>query len=192
MYLAPSLKYLVTNCGINLNFLILMTKHLLRISCGLQAVLSINKAVICSSRYAYRTPISLFSEQIARPYKDLWVNNQYKVIIFFEVLLWSKQRYPPCSMTTFFDGHKIAQSCMTVVFMAQFNTKIPHNLFFSCTLSESLPWLCFSLKKKKKKKWKLYWLNISLIVCLKRPLQFQLKLWLAAGNSHKEKPSKQI
>ena len=43
--------------------------------------------------------------------------------------------------------------------------------------------------KKEKKKWKLHWLDISVTVCLQRPLQFQLKLWLAAGNSHKEEPS---
>ena len=34
------------------------------------------------------TPISLFLEQIvgARLYKDLWLNNQYKVIIFMKFI----------------------------------------------------------------------------------------------------------
>ena len=45
----------------------------------------LKKSVICSSRYTI-TPISLFSQQIlgARLYKDLRLNDQYKVIIFMK------------------------------------------------------------------------------------------------------------
>ena len=57
--------------------------------------------------------------------------------------------------------------------------QIPHNLLFSCTLSESLAWLSFFFEKEKEKKmWKWFWLDISMTVCLQRPLQFQLKLKL--------------
>ena len=69
--------------------------------------------------------------------------------------------------------------------------QIPHNLLF-CLHTVRIPVVTFlSLwkKEKEKKKRKWFWLDISMTVCLQRPLQFQLKLWLAAGNSHKEEPS---
>ena len=69
--------------------------------------------------------------------------------------------------------------------------QIPHNLFFSCTLSESLPWLSFFFEKKKRKSESyIDWIFQLMTVCLQRPVQFQLKLTtVAAGNSHKEEPS---
>ena len=67
--------------------------------------------------------------------------------------------------------------------------QIPHNLFFSCTLSESLPWLSFFLKNRKGK------VKVTLIgyyflwQSVYRDLYSSSSSWLAAGNSHKEEPS---
>ena len=128
------------------------------------------------------TPISLFSQQIvgAGLYIELWLNNTYKVILFYEVHLWSKQRYHhPCRMRTFFDGHKITHSCMIFVHPPK-----SHAICF-CTLSESLPWLPFSLEKKNKRKseryidWIFQWLSVY------RDLYSFSSSWLAAGNSQK-------
>jgi len=122
--------------------------------------------------------ISLFSEQIlgARLYKDLWLNNQYKVIIFYEVHLWCIRK-DICILLAQQDGRKITHSCMIFVFMAQFLPPNPTQFVFSCRLSESLPWLSFYLRKKEKKgESYIDWIIISMIVCLQRPLQFQLKL----------------
>ena len=66
--------------------------------------------------------------------------------------------------------------------------QIPHNLFFSCILSESLLWLSFFFEKKKTKSesyidWIFQWLSVY------RDLYSSSSSWLAAGNSHKEEPS---
>ena len=142
----------------------------------------LKKSVICSSWYTITT-ISLFSQQIlgARLYKDLRLNDQYKVIIFYEVRLWCKQRYyPSCSTRTFFDGYKITHSCMIFVVMAQFIPPNPTQFVFFLHVHCQNP--ChdfpFSLEKTKRKSESYIFdnLNISKTVCLQRPLQFQLKL----------------
>ena len=117
------------------------------------------------------------------------MNNQYKVIIFYEVHIWSEQRYhSPCSTRTFFDGHEITHSCMSFVFMAQF---IPPNptqfVFFLHTVRIPAMTFLFLWKKERKSEshidWIFRWLSVY------RDLYSSSSSWLAAGNSHKEEPS---
>ena len=58
IYPALSFKCEVTDRGMNVNkLLMLMTRHLLRNSSGLQTVLCIKKCAICSSRFAFANHI---------------------------------------------------------------------------------------------------------------------------------------
>ena len=110
-----------------------MTKHLLRNSCGLQAVLCIKKSVICSSRYAYTNLIILRANFGCKTYQRLVFEQQIQSGYFFLKLvhLLSKQRYhPPCSTRSFFHGHKIKHSCMIFVLMAQFIPPNPTQFVF--------------------------------------------------------------
>ena len=153
-----------------------MTKHLLRNSCGLQAVLCIISLLFVPA--GMHTPISLFSEQIlgSRLYKDFWLNNQYKSSLLNKNLFWWSQDYTYLHDFCF-DG---------TIHPSKSHTNY---LFFSCTLSESLPWLSFFFGEKKKRKsdsyidWIFQWLSVY------RDLYSSSSSWLAAGNSHKEEPS---
>ena len=158
-----------------------MTKHLLRNSCGLQAVLCIKKSVICSSRYAYTNLIILRANFGCKTYQRLVFEQRIQSGYFFFKLvhLLSKQRYhPPCSTRSFFHGHKITHSCMIFVFDGTIHPPKSHTICFLLAHCQNpchdFP---FSLKKRReKKKRKLHLLDISMIVYLQRPLQFQLKL----------------
>ena len=113
--------------------------------------------------------ISLFSEQIlgARLYKDLWLNNQYKVIIFHEVHLW----------------------CLRKVFYGTIPPPKSHTICFFLHTVRILAMTFFLFKEKKKRKgesyidWIFQWLSVY------RDLYSSSSSWLAAGNSCEEEPS---
>ena len=133
-----------------------MTKHLLRNSSGLQAVLCNKKSVICSSRYGYTNLIILRANFGCKTLQRLVVEQPIQSDYFFMKLvhLFSKQRYHrPCSTKTFFDGHKITHSCMIFVFMAQFihpsPTQFASFLAYCQNPYHDFP---FSLGKKEKEK----------------------------------------
>ena len=144
-----------------------MTKHLLRPSSGLQAVLCILRSLWFVPA-AMHTPISLFLEQIvgARLYKDLWLNNQYKVIIFMKFIAdLSKEIIPIAQQEPFLMVTRLHIPAWFLFLWHNSSPQIPHNLFFSCTLSESLPWLSFFFEKKKRKSeshidWIFQWLSV--------------------------------
>ena len=72
--------------------------------------------------------------------------------IFNEVHLCCKQRYhPPCSIRTFLMVTRLHIPACFLFLWHNSSPQIPHKLFFSCTLSESLPWLPFSVKRRKGK-----------------------------------------
>ena len=125
------------------------------------------------------TPISLFSEQIlgARLYKDLCLNNQYKVIIFYQVHLLSEQTYhPPCSTSLFWWWQRYMYTFLhDFCFYGTIHSPKSCTINFVFFFLHSVGVPCH-LGKKEKKKWKLHWFHISVTVCLKRPLQFLLKV----------------
>ena len=150
-------------------------------SCGLQAVQYIN----CSSRYAFTNLIILRANFGCKTLQSLVVEQPIQSDYFYEVHIWCKQRYPLCSSGTFFDGHIPA---WFLFLWHDSSPQIPHKLLLSCTLSESLPWVPFSLKKKKRKgESYIDWIFQCLSVY--RDLYSSSSSWLAAGNSHKEEPS---
>ena len=117
-----------------------------------------------------------------------WTTNT-KWLFFYEVHLWCKQRYhPPCSIRTFLMVTRLHIPAWFLFLWHNSSPQISHNLFFSCTLSESLPWLSFFFENKKRKNesfidWIFQWLSVY------RDLYSSSSSWLAAGNSHKEEPS---
>ena len=171
-----------------------MTKHLLRNSSGLQAVLCIKKSVICSIRYAYTNLIILRANFGCKTLQRLVVEQPIQSDYF----LWSsslmyKERYlhPPCSTRWSQDYTFLHDFCSyNYMLMAQFIPPKPTQFVFSCTLSESLPWLAFYLRKKRKEK-----VKVTLIECFNDCLFTETSdyssssSWLAAGNSCEEEPS---
>ena len=170
-----------------------MTKHLLRNSSGLQAVLCINNnSVICPIRYAYTNHNSQ---------SKFWVQDFTKTCCWTTNTKWSFfmqfisdlskdiTRLAQQLLRTFFDGHKITHSCMIFVFMAQFLPPDPTQFvsFLHTVRIPAMTSFLFEGKKKRKAEsyidWIFQWLSVY------RDLYSSSSSWLAAGNSREEEPS---
>ena len=130
-----------------------MTKHLLRNSSGLQAVLCIKKSVICSRIHQSHCSQSKFWVQDFMKTCGWTTNTKWLFFMKFisdvgkDIILLAQQE--PFLMVT---RLQIPAWFLFWWHNNHSSPQIPHNLFFSCTLSESLPWLPFSLGKKRKEK----------------------------------------
>ena len=156
-----------------------MTKHLLRNSSGLQAVLCvirIKSAILFQQVCIHQSHCSQSKFWVQDFTKTCGWTTNTKWSFFMQFISdLSKDITRLAQQEPFLMVTRLHIPAWFLFLWHNSSPQIPHNLFFSCTLSESLPWLSFFFEKRKEK-WKSHWLDISMTVFLQRPLQFQLKL----------------
>ena len=173
IYLAPSLKYLVTNRAVNFNKLSYIdekafTKKLMWSSS--RAVY--HKSVICSSRYTYtnliilrancKTLQRLVDQQPIPSDYFLWSSS---LIQLSKNIILLAQRQPFLMVTRLH-----SPAWLLFLWLNSIPNPTQFVFFLHTVRIPALTFLFLLKKEKEKKKWKWFWLDISMTVCLQRPL----------------------